>query len=252
MDPYLERHWLAVHTQLVASASAALNQVLPEDLVARPEERLGIESGDPTEPTHEVAPDVRVFEPGFSPAQGGGPLLAAPFKLVVNLDPITERYVKIIRPDDERLVTVIEFISPSNKSGRGLDRYTLKREEFLEANVHVVEIDLTRRGDWRALLRPHLCPKEAVAAYRATIRLGGRREAAYLYPMSVQLALPAVPIPLRPRDPEIKLDLQSLLEEAYATGRHSRTIDYAKPCDSPLDADDAAWAGEMLRTAGGR
>jgi hypothetical protein len=251
MDPYLERHWLAVHTQLVASASSMLNQVLPEDLVARCEERLGIESGDAGEMTHEVAPDVRVFQPGFS-SEAGGPALAAPFKLVVDLDPITERFIRIIRPDDERLVTVIEFISPSNKVGHGLERYMQKREEFLQANVHVVEIDLTRRGDWRALLRPHLCPKEAIAAYRATIRLGGRREAAYLYPISIRLALPSIPIPLRPADSEIKLNLQALVQDAYTTGRYGRTIYYAKPCDPPLDGEYAAWADELLHAAGRR
>ncbi len=35
MDPYLEPHWPGLHTQLVALASAELNRLLPDDLVAR-------------------------------------------------------------------------------------------------------------------------------------------------------------------------------------------------------------------------
>jgi hypothetical protein len=36
---------------------------------------------------------------------------------------VTDRYIKIIRPDDERLVTVVAFISPYKKRGKGLEKY---------------------------------------------------------------------------------------------------------------------------------
>jgi hypothetical protein len=112
--------------------------------------------------------------------------------------------------------------------------------------VHVVEIDLVRRGDWRALLRPHACPAEAVAPYRVTIRVGGRRTA-YLYPISIRSPLPNISIPLRPQDKELKLDLQPLMERAYANGRYWRTIDYTRPPQPPLEGDDAAWAEALIR-----
>jgi len=44
MDPYLEAHWLDVHSRLVAYAADALNEVLPETLVARMEERVAVEA----------------------------------------------------------------------------------------------------------------------------------------------------------------------------------------------------------------
>jgi hypothetical protein len=249
MDPYLDAHWLDVHATLVTSARDMLNQRLPEDLIARSEERLAIDA-----PDWEVAmgyrPDVQVFSPGRSdPETEGGLMIEAPFKLVVDLEPFTERFIKIIHPEDQRLITVIEFISPTNKHGKGMEKYQAKREELQESGVNVVEVDLCRRGDWRMLLRPHSCPREAVATYRTVVRPGGQRRGAYLYPMPLNKPLPAIPIPLRPEDPQVLLELQPLIDQAYVNGRYSRTIDYRRPPDPPLEGDDSAWAAELLKSA---
>ena len=61
MDPYLESHWLDVHSSLVTSARDALNEQLPDDLVASVEERIAVESEGGTDRL--ISPDVRVFEP---------------------------------------------------------------------------------------------------------------------------------------------------------------------------------------------
>ena len=175
MDPYLERRWMDIHTRLVAYASDQLNERLPPDLAATTEERIAIESS--SDASARLAPDVSVVETGFrelveipgaSPtaSEEGSSVITAPYKLVVDLDPITERFIKIIGPDDEQTITVIEFISPTNKIGSGLEKFIRKREELLEAGVSVVEIDLVRRGDWRALLKPHICPREAISEYK--------------------------------------------------------------------------------------
>jgi hypothetical protein len=251
MDPYLERHWLDVHTKLVSDGATALNLVLPADLAARSEERLAVELED-DEKLRGIRPDVQVYEPGVSDTSQTGVAITAPYKLVVDLDPITERFIKIIRADDERVITVIEFLSPTNKLGKGLEKYVEKRDELVRSGVHVVEIDLVRRGEWRSVLEPHLCPREAVTAYRATVRLGGRRWEAYLYPMPLRQPLPAIPIPLRTGDPEVRLDLQQLLEEAYLSRRYGQTLNYLRPPDPPLDPTDAAWADELLKAAGKR
>lgn len=247
MDPYLEPHWLDVHTRLVTNASTALNRVLPPDLVARSEERLAIASDDPLDAVQRDGPDVTVFHPGSAETAAGGATLTAPYKLVVDLDPLTERSIKIIRPRDERVITVVEFLSPTNKSGEGLHHYVAKRNELVAGHVHVVEIDLVRTGDWRAVLRPHLCPREAVTPYRVTIRLGGHRDAVYLYPISLRTPLPQVPVPLRPGDPDIRLDLQQLITDAYADGRYAMTLDYSAPPDPPLAGSDADWAAALAR-----
>jgi len=61
MNPYLEPHWLDVHSNLATYAADELNRVLPDPLVARVEERVAVESdwGD----GRATGPDVRVFSP---------------------------------------------------------------------------------------------------------------------------------------------------------------------------------------------
>jgi hypothetical protein len=248
MDPYLEAHWPGLHTQLVALATTELNRVLPDDLVARPEERLAIESVD--EVTRSVVADVVVAQPGSSEFDEGGVAISAPYKLTVRVEPLTERFVRILRAHDGKLIAVIEFVSPANKTGVGLEHYLEKREELLRGGIHVVEIDLVRRGNWRALLRPHLCPPEAVTPYRAAIRVG-QRPTAYLYPISLRDSLPSISIPLRPGDQERKLNLQTLLDQAYENGRYGRTLDYRQPPDPPLDSDDAAWVEALIEQSRG-
>jgi hypothetical protein len=39
MDPFLEQHWRDVHHNLITFAQGELNAHLPEDLIARVEER---------------------------------------------------------------------------------------------------------------------------------------------------------------------------------------------------------------------
>src|SRR5438270_9378456 len=104
MDPYLEPHWLDVHTALVGETRRVLNRVLPAGLVARAEERLAIES------------DEQVFR------QIGREMSSHSTAPVVELDPIIERYIRII-DDDGQLVSVVEFISPTNKRQPSLDDY---------------------------------------------------------------------------------------------------------------------------------
>jgi len=246
MDPYLERHWPDVHTALVIGARRDLNNALPADLVARSEERLAIESPDGEFVRSIVIPDVNVFEPAVGTAVASRTNYNAPYKLIVDFEPLTEHSIRIIRPDDDRLITVIEFISPSNKTSPGLEKFVENRRQLLQGGVHFVEIDLVRRGNWRELLLPHSCPKQADAPYRAIVRLGSDGHTAYLFPMPLRDALPEIPIPLRPGDPEVKLDLQKLLTDAYLSGRYDRTLNYSQPCDPPLDERDSQWAKELV------
>lgn len=245
MDPYLEPRWPGLHTHLVSLAVAELNRILPEDLAAEAEERLAIESEE--EFDRGVVPDVVVYQPEGTDTSEGGVAVSAPFKLVLKVEPLTERFIRIVRARDSQLVTVIEFTSPCNKTGKGLDAYHEKRVEYIASGVHVVEIDLVRRGDWRELMQPHSCPSQAVAPYRVTIRLGRPLRSAYLYPISIRQPLPETSIPLRPGDKELKLALQPLLERAYESGRYWQTIDYGRPPRPPLDGEDARWAEELLK-----
>lgn len=248
MDPFLEPHWVDVHSSLVVGARDELNQLLPEDLVARSEERVAVESEDVD---RQVGRDVRVFSPSKAdPEEGpGGVVLQAPFKLLLQDDPVIERFIRII-DEAGQLVTVLEFIRPTNKRPPGLDAFRQKRSELLDANVHVIEIDLIRAGDWRGLMRPERCPAKGLSLYRVTIRTSGMRRCGYLFPIHLPEPLPEIPVPLRPADPPLGLKLQPLLDRAYQNGRYGRTLDYRRPLDPPLVGDDAVQAEAILKAGG--
>jgi hypothetical protein len=88
-----------------------------------------------------------------------------------------------------------------------------------------------------------------VSCYRAYSGRYGRREG---YGLKLRERQPGIRVPLRAGGADVVLDLQSLVDQAYEAGAHDRTIDYALPCDPPLEGDDAAWADALLRAAGKR
>jgi hypothetical protein len=246
MDPYLEPHWRDVHTSLISGARDMLNKRLPDDLIASAEERIAVESEAGEE--RRFAPDVRVFElPASEAAAAEGTAIAAPFRLLAQIEPITERFIKVIEVGTERLITVIEVISPTNKEREGLVAFRSKRAELLAAGVNFVEIDLVRSGDWQALLRPHRCVRNGISLYRVTLRLPSDPAAVHLHPISLRERLPEIKIPLREQDPPVRLDLQELVNNAYENGRYARRLDYSAPLDPRLTGDDATWADELLR-----
>jgi uncharacterized protein DUF4058 len=255
MDPYLERHWLDVHQSLVTYARDALNALLPGDLIARTEERVVIDA----EPGHAriVHPDVRVQETPGGPIEFGGTTagasaVAEPIVLELESEPRPEGYVTILdATTGDRLVTVIEFLSATNKlPGENRDAFRRKRSEMVGGGVNWVEIDLIRTGSWRELLQPHVAPPWAESAYRAVVRRGNHPGRAELYPLPLRQRLIELPIPLRQGDPDVRIDLQSLVDQAYRNGRYG-SMQYAQACEPTLAAEDAEWAASLLRSARG-
>lgn len=255
MDPYLEPHWRDVYSSLVIEARNALNERLPEDLIARAEERVAVES-DSWGGVDHLSPDVRVLEAvqsrGTVASAETGVAALAPYRLVALVEPITERFIEIVEATGERLVTVIEFLSPTNKSGRGLRDFREKRDKLLAGGVNFVEVDLVLAGDWLALLHPHRSPTGVRAAYRATVRAVTDPVAVHFHAIPLCEPLPSIKIPLRHDDQPIELHLQSLLDRAYSSGRYARTLDYTRPPPAGLDIDDQAWIDALLRGAGKR
>ena len=259
-DPYLEQHWGDVHNSLAIYARNALQGHLPGDLRARTEERVYVEYGD--NETREIVPDVSVIErpnSGTTPSGGAGAAVLAPDTVatpimepleVVIHEPNTESFVQIREKGGGRLITVIEFISPSNKiPGTGRDLYQRKQRELDEADVHLVEIDFVRAAsahrvfDHPAPIRDHC--RHLLMAHT---RKGYQHR---LYAFSLRERLGALPIPLRYDEPEITLDLQSLVYQCYRDGAYD-DIDYGREPVPPLDPDNAAWADALLRETGKR
>ncbi len=253
MDPYLEQHWRDVHTHLIAYACDALNAGLPDDLVARSEERIAVQAGD--QPLQIMYPDVNVKENAgiyaLSSAAAAGLAVAEPVVMEMSGEVATERFIQIHDAGGSRVITVIEFLSPSNKRGAGLEDYQEKRSQLLAGGVHLVEIDLIREGDWRTMVRPGVVPASLQTPYRVITRRANRRSRIEYFPITLRERLPIIPIPLRPTDENATLDLQSLLDQVYRNGRYA-SLDYSKPCVPQIEGDDVAWAEHLLKQLGKR
>jgi hypothetical protein len=255
MDPYLERRWLDLHPRLIVGTATAIQRQLGNDLTASIGERVLVE--DTLGFTRRIEPDVRVVEvsPLFGGGGGtGGTATATPgaaVRLKEISEPITERFIEIVdQSTGGRVITAIEFVSPSNKvTGDGLKQYRQKQEECYNAKVSLVEIDLTRVGDRTLLCHRWIGARLHESTYQISAWRAWSPQGVDLYPISLRHRLPEIAIPLRPGDVDVKLDLQAVLDACYADARYDRTVDYAKPPQPPLEGEDAAWARGLI--AGG-
>ena len=249
MNPWLEEFWRDVHASLLVYARDELNGELPPDLTASVDERLVIDVEEEKPRTY--VPDVAISESWDNPV---GPAIGPGGAAVEAAKPILvdrgEHKLRRLEIADSKghLITVIELLSPSNKTEfdyRWL--WQRKRNENLAAGLSFVEIDLVRAGAWTlpdhdGVLRlpaDRVC--HAVCVTRS--RLHWRHE---FYKCPLRERLPVIRIPLRRGERDAALDLQALVDLCYERGRYSRKIDYSKPPEPPLPPEESTWAREVL------
>ncbi len=252
MDPYLEQFWPDVHARFILYACDQLEEQLPGNLIARVEERVVLET---EEDPHTVYPDVKITErPGRGSPGGAVASRASVIEPVIVEsygEPATETSLNIFEAGPkQRLITVLEILGLANKlAGEGQRQYRQKQKELRHAGVSLVEVDLLRQGRRVFSVPLSIVPPQARTTYQVCVRRGWLPQRFELYPVPLQSPLPAIRIPLRERDEDVRLDLQAVLEQAYRKGRYHLTIDYAQPPDPPLAGDDAKWARTLVRAA---
>jgi len=259
MNPWLEWHWGDVHTSLTTYARDLLQPQLPPGLRARVEEYVAVEAQD--EPEYDgdrFSPDVRVFErPGAASGSGavGTAVTAVVEPLIVprKTEPETLRYIQIIdTKTGHRVVTSIEFLSLANKTTEeGRRQYRTKQQKMLDGRVNMVEIDLLRSGAWVLAVQKTSVPRAYRAPYRISVVRADQQHVAEIYRTSLRESLPTIRIPLRSRDDDVSLNLQTLIDTTYVNGGYE-DIDYAQDPHPPLVGPDAEWAGQRLREKGMR
>jgi len=254
MDPYLEQHWLDVHHSLCTYSRDALQPQLGDRFIARLNERLVVE--EPSEKPHAIHPDVRISRsrrPRQSEEDEGGIAtldepVAKPFLIGIKADPFRQAFVEIFeRGQGGKLVTVIEFVSPTNKLfGDGRVQYRQKRRELFQARVSLVEIDLTRQGK-RQLIVPTIDVPAMHETYFVSVFRGYRFSPLEVYGVSLREPLPNIPVPLQKGNRDAVLKLQSLVDQAYVRGAYATDVDYSKPPSPPLRGSDATWARQLIK-----
>ncbi len=263
MDPYLEVCWGDVHTSLVTYARDQLQQQLPPGLHAHVEEHVTLQlaehgNGQPARPQG-YYPDVRILEQsagaGTQPAtHEGGVALLEPLVVPLALEGQTQRSLRVVDTrSGNRIVTALEFLSPTDKSdATGRTAYLKKQRELREAGVNLVEIDLLRDGPYVLTAPAHILPAAYLPPYRICVVRASHPDLAEVYHVDLRQRLPAFRVPLRETDGDVRLDLQELIDKAYENSGYGAEIDYRVDPVPPLQGDDAVWADALLREKGRR
>ncbi len=249
MDPYLEQRalWPNVHNSLITALRDYLTPRLRPRYFVAIEERTYIDSAGgltfasrPDAAVFQVREAVVQYQTGSGYRQTGVAIVELP-----TADTVRETYLEV-RGRDDRVVTVIEVLSPANKSpGEGRDLYVRKRLRVLSSMVNLVEIDLLRAGQPMAVQGDGFS-----APYRVLVSRATTRPLADLYYFDVRDPIPDFPLPLLPNDLEVMVELNDLLHEMYDRAGYDLRIDYGKEPEPPLETEDALWSDALLRQAG--
>jgi len=246
MDPYLEHPilWPSVHTRLIVALANQLGPRIAPHYVASVEERVFIEV-----PEQQRIPDAWIQKTrpeGHGPMPRSGTGVATPLVVEVDELEVHEPYIAILdRYRDFSVVTVIEVVSPANKSaGPGRDSYQAKQREIRATECHLVEIDLLRHGRHvMSVPESHLAPAKPFEYLICVNRWPARRRFE-IYPCRLSNPLPVIEIPLADPDPDVPLAIQPALEQVYDDANYMLRVQYDKPCVPSLPPKDQQWASE--------
>lgn len=217
MDPYLEtpKLWPAFQHQLLA----CLYQILLPGLVDRYRARVG---------TRTYVSEMPLFTS-------------------IIREEYAEEYIEIRNRADGKLVTLLEIVSPANKTTpAGRQAYLDARQQAVAQKAGIVEIDLVMQG------KPTLTySRDGLPEYdfAVTVTRASAPDRYEIYTSTLQKKLPKFKLPLAADDRDALLDLQAAFARAYDLGTFANQIDYkgAPPPDVPFTDANRAWAEELLK-----
>ena len=241
MNPWLEQEglWQDFHTKfLVAVSERLVPQVGPNYFVLL-EHHIYVHE-PPDERTQCLRADLLVtHSPSAAQQQVGAVVLDAPAQVEHPVHEV-ERvpFLEVRHAARGDLVTVLELLSPSNKQGENRQQYLTKREQLLNSETHLVEIDLLRGGESMPDTDRPACD------YSVLVSRWEHRPRAGFWPVQLRERLPEVPIPLRRPDGDARVDLQEVLHRVYDASGYVNFI-YRGSATPPLRPEDAEWARQF-------
>lgn len=249
MNPYLEQPdaWHDFHERFCPACSDVLVPQVRPDYVVKLDEHVYIHELPAEERRLLGRADVSVAEATehrVAPTQAQTLEAPAYGRLLPSVDIERLNYVEIRDRQTRKLVTVIELLSPSNKTpGGDRDQYVSKRWHLIYSGVNFVEIDLLRGGT-----RP---PVEDLPEcdYYVMVARPEQWPRVGLWPLRLRDHLPKIPIPLRAPDDDAQLDLKPLLERIYDASGYEDYI-YLETPEPALTPEDGPWAAELLSSHG--
>jgi len=156
------------------------------------------------------------------------PFTAHDLTISINL-PVEQKIplVKIVDAKNREVITIIEILSPANKQGEGFITYQEKRKNILQSPVHLLEVDLLRRGK-RVIIHPRVQAADYVVGLTKS---GDAQTLLWLFdPLQ---PLPTIPVPLRPNDPPATLNLQTIFTDIFEKRQYGSYFDYREKAPAP-------------------
>ena len=248
MDPFIEsQRWSDFHAQYIVVCREMLVQQVRPKYVVDIERYVYLTREDTDEVVKTIAPDVIAVESGH-----GWREEASADSATATLEPVTHRipipelgqaYLVIRTLGKDPVVTVIELLSPSNKSpGTGMAEYLAKRANVLRSTSNLVEIDLLRGGE-RLPTEDPLQPGD----YYAFVTRSHRMPEVDVYAWTVRDRLPRIPVPLADGDADASLDLQAAFTITYDRAGYDYSLRYGEDIQPALATRvDAEWLRSQL------
>ncbi len=163
-------------------------------------------------------------------------------------DEIREPFIQLVHTESNEVITLIEILSPANKSaGAGRNLYLLKQEEVLHSEVHLVEIDLLSQGQHTIALPEIKLHQLPAHRYKVSVCYGPEHIKFEIYPFTLSQRLPRFHIPLKNPDPAVVLDLPTGFNQAYDNGGYTDFVDYTQPPPVSLSEEEQAWVVENVK-----
>jgi hypothetical protein len=215
MDPFLEdeKHWNSFHSYLIHG----LYQILLPSLSDRYRARVG----------------ERVYE------------LEQVLFTSVTREERREPFIEIRQRSDGRLITLVDAVSPVNKTTTGgREAYLEKRQEVMRVRANVVEIDLVLQG---TPLHDFSREKLPEWDYAVLVTRAARPEQWEIYTATIDKRLPRFRLPLAADDRDTVVDLQVAVQRAYDQGSFASTVNYLRDPLTRLSDGQKQWIAERLQ-----
>jgi hypothetical protein len=159
-----------------------------------------------------------------------------------------EEYLEVCRSSDGGLVTLVEVVSPANKTTEaGRQAYLADRQEAIACRANTVEIDLLRQGEPTLTYSREGLPDWD---YTVTVARATQPERYELYTATLQKRLPRFRLPLDADDRDAVLDLQHAFSRCYTEGGYAGRIDYGRDPPVALTGQDRRWLDGVLKSQG--
>jgi hypothetical protein len=156
-----------------------------------------------------------------------------------------EQLIEIRQRSDGKLVTLVDVVSPANKTTcSGRNAYLEKRREGKSCNANLVEIDLIMQGQPMLDYSRDGLPEWDFAV---TVTRSTQPERYEIYTATLEKRLPRFRLPLAADDRDTVVDLQAAFTRAFDQGNFAEQIDYRKDPATRLSEHNRRWLDAKLR-----